>query len=129
MQTFYIAGSSKNREEIAGLGDELVGYGLRWFSGWDWPKYNAKVMTDALMWAGVVCGDLSATVGCDVFVLYTKPDDPRSMAWAEFGARISHNKEAHVIHHGYNDVFWGHPCVIKHETWDAFVKWLAHDQA
>ena len=127
MRTFYIAGSSKNRSEIASLGNELYHYGLRWFADWNWPKFDAKDMTYEMQWEGVTSGDISAAVGSDIFVLFTKPDDPRSMSWAEFGARISHNKEANVIHHGYKDVFWGHPCVREHETWEAFLQWLIAD--
>ena len=127
MKTFYIAGSSKNRQLISDLGKSLYEYGLRWFAGWNWPKYEAKEMTDPLMLAGVTSGDLDATVGCDVFILHVLPDDPRSMSWAEFGARISHSKEAHVITHGVKDVFWEHPCVITHETWEVFLEWLCED--
>ena len=127
MKTFYIAGSSKHRNHIAQLGNELYHYGLRWFSDWNWPRFDAKSMENSLQVAGVTCGDIAATVGCDLFVLFVKPEDPRSMSWAEFGARISHAKEAHVIHHGYEDVFWGHPCVRKHASWEAFLEWLIAD--
>jgi hypothetical protein len=128
VRTFYIAGSSTHRDHIAGLGNELYHYGLRWFADWNWPRFKAKEMTDPLQWAGVTCGDIGAAVGADLFVLFVRPDGPRSMAWAEFGARISHAKEAHVIHHGYEDVFWGHPCVRKHKDWGAFLEWLVSDR-
>lgn len=127
MRTFYIAGSSKNREDIADLGTQLYHYGLRWCSDWVWPNFDAKAMVDPKARAGVVCGDIAAAIGADLFVLYTKPSDPPSMGWGEYVARVSHSKEAHVIHHGGKNVFWAHPLARSHETWDDFLTWIISD--
>ena len=127
MKTFYLASSSKHREATAKRGMLLYEYGLRWFNDWNWPRFELALFDDALMGGCVSAGDISAAVGCDVFILYVEPDDPKSMSWAELGARISHHKEAHVITNGYENAFWTHPCVKVHATWMAFLEWLIQD--
>ncbi len=127
MKTFYLAGSSKKREMFAGLANQLTEYGLRWFADWNWTKLILAEVDDPTRITGNIAGDVSAAIGCDVFILYTGPDDSRSMSWAEFGARLGQHKEAHVITNGYQDVFWKHPCVRTHETWEDFLEWLTSD--
>jgi len=127
VKTFYLASSSKRRSQASKLGVQLYEYGLRWFNDWNWTSLILREAENAACVPGNIAGDISASIGCDVFILYAHPDDPRTMSWAEFGARIGQHKEAHVIMNGYDDVFWKHPCVRTHETWEDFLLWLIED--
>jgi hypothetical protein len=110
---------------MAEKAESLVHYGLRWIGGWNWTEFTPPDFQTRTSRAGCVAGDICAAVGADLFAVYALPEQGLTTgAAAEFGARISHSREAHVILNESEDhLFFHHPCVIRHDDWDAFMVW------
>ena len=126
MKTFSLASAETNRGLIRKMAADLRDWGMRWYSNWDWTAFVGKDLTDEASRAGLVCGDLIAAVGCEVFVLVLREETPVTLgASSEFGARLASGKETYVILNGRPDhLFFHHPSVKTFDHWDAFVEWL-----
>ena len=121
-KTFYIATSFGN----SGQAEELAGYleskGMRWVYGHDWTKSTGTDQGDADA-SSKAQRDLQSAVAADVFILLLK--SPLTVGChSEMGARVTANKEAHLIRQGVEDwhLFHSHPGVIEHRDIDSFMR-------
>lgn len=134
-KTFYIAGSSDQRELIAEYADDLMVSGWGW--AWDWTRVREEALKDngnnggmfnaaiKLARPGLVMTDLHAAMTCDVFVFFPDPAHPSLGGAAEFGARLATGKTAHVVaQYDNHHLFYEHPGVIEHENWADLLKHL-----
>jgi len=128
-KTFYIAGSSENRQLISELGDDLEASGWYWY--WNWTQVKEKALNvergssplvlQAIHLArpGLVMHDLHAAANCDVFVLHLDPGSPSFGGAVELGTRLQTGKPALVVlndspHH----LFYEHPGIVVFKDWD-----------
>lgn len=124
MLTFYMAGSSARRGEIASRMSELRSLGLRVWNGHDWTQYGPEKPGMAEN-ANLVSKDLLSSINADLFVFYMHADVISCGGWAEYGARISRFKAAHVVLNGAPwHLFTEHGHATVHENWESFLVWL-----
>jgi len=134
-KTFYIAGSSKNREWISELGDELKVGGWSW--EWDWTRVleealettraNGGMVNLAINIArpGLVMHDLRASAVADLFVLHLDPANPSFGGACELGTRLQTGKKAHLILNGSpHHLFFEHPGIQCWPHWHALLEYL-----
>ncbi len=127
MTTYYVATPWTNKKSAGALADCLGSWlGWRWVNGWDWVSHEQWTYNEHTPDAAcaVAARDITGAVGADVFVLLLdKAHESGRGCYAEFGARVGAHREAHVILNGESaHPFWHHPCVIQHETTEAFLK-------
>lgn len=118
-KTFYLAASSKSLGAVQRMAFDLQEAGFVWYGGWIW---SDMMEIPAPHFLGAVHNDLASAVHADLFVLVLGPH-PSFGAAAEFGARLTAGKEAHVVLNGQPDhPFLHHAKVTKWATWDDFMK-------
>jgi hypothetical protein len=128
-KTFYIAGSSKDRELIAEFGNDLYAAGP-WEWAWDWTQIPGDVLEPgrtrggllnravAIARPGLVLHDLWAAATADLFVLYLSPNTSFGGA-VELGTRLQAGKRAHVVFNGAEPhLFFEHPSIRLWRTWN-----------
>jgi hypothetical protein len=131
-KTFYIAGSSKDRELIAEFGEDLKAGQWQW--EWDWTKVKeahlspAKGDSPALVTAlglarpGLVMHDLRAAAAADLFVLHLGCVNTSFGGACELGTRLQSGKKAHVVLNGAaHHLFLEHPSISVWDTWHDFL--------
>lgn len=123
--TFYVATSWGNREQATEVANYLKSRGMRWALDHNWPVDGKVGDIDSPATSLIAYLDIQAAVAADLFVILLR--DPLTVGChAEFGARISHGKEAHLVRQGTERVhpFHKHPCVVEHEDVIALITHL-----
>jgi hypothetical protein len=135
MKTFYLAGSSKDRELISDLGDDLMCSG-EWEWEWNWTRLDespfkitedSSAVTQALVQLaepGLVLLDLEAAARADLFILYYNHKSVSLGGGVELGTRLAAKKPAHVVlkSPAAPHLFFKHPGVTVWEDWFSMLK-------
>ena len=106
------------------MADYLKSRGMRWTFGHDW-TVDSMQDPDAPETPLLAQRDLQSAVEADLFVMLLF--DPLTPGChGELGARVSHNREAHIVRGGVDKVhlFHKHPCVIEHKSIEDLIKYV-----
>lgn len=115
-QTFYVATAWQNKEQALKVANYLESRGMRWAFDHNWAK-GEPTDVNSIRASVVAQKDLQAAIEADLFILLLF--DPLTPGChGELGARVSHNREAHVVRQGVAPIhlFHRHPCVVEHEN-------------
>lgn len=128
MKTFYLAGPYGERVLLGRLAFDLAKQErARWYGDHDWTTDANQVdYTDPIAPLFSI-RDLAGAAQADLFVLW-RSETVSLGSHAELGARLAHQREAHVILNGQQPhMFYRHPLVRLHDTWSALLLWLRED--
>ncbi len=123
-QTFYVATAFQNKEAAKKVADYLESRGMRWTFGHDW-TVDSMQDPDAPETPVLAQRDLQSAIEADLFILLLF--DPLTPGChGELGARVSHNREAHIVRGDVDKVhlFHKHPCVVEHKTVEDLVNYV-----
>lgn len=119
MKTFYLAGSSAEREDLELLAAELEALGFEWACGWNWMEDFGRAEQDKSRWAKRATLDLASATHADLFVVVACPKLAFG-AGAEFGARYAIGKKTELVLYGGRQIdhpFFLLPNVRIWATW------------
>ena len=126
-----MSGASHSKEVIHDRAQRLRDcFGYVWINDWNWTSFVmgdvgvAGSRNSKLARAGMSAGDLSTSIGADLYVAVLS--SPASLGLhMELGARLGANRLAHIVLDGEaHHVLYGHPCAVVHSNWEAFFMYL-----
>ena len=132
-KTFYLAGPSARREDMADYADDLKVAGWRWAWNWTQVKEGALVCGPDLKNAtaislarpGLVLMDLTAAASADVFVLFMDPKHHSFGGAVELGTRLQAGRRAVVCTNGIpHHLFLEHPLIDCFPSWNLVLEHL-----
>lgn len=122
-QTFFVSTRWCHKHLATQVASYLEFKGLRWFLDHNWIGSNLDGAAQAPESIDLMQRNLRAAVNADLFVALPF-DSHVPDCFGELSARVSHNKEVHLIKNNTKPTYllYRHPCVIQHDNFDDFLR-------